>query len=193
MLTNHHVIDECEAVSGRHGDTQHILTVIASDPENDLALLLQATSPPSFATFRTDPYVRPGDDVIVVGFPLRGLLASEAQITTGTVSALAGIQDDPRFLQMTAPVQPGNSGGPLLDQSGNLVGVVASKLDAALVQKKIGDIPQNVNFAIKASIARQFLDKQQVSYAENTSAQELKTADVGDRGRTFTFVVECWK
>src|SRR5439155_21695916 len=96
--------------------------------------------------------VRQGDGIVAVGFPLRGLLASGPNVTTGTISALAGLGDDSRYLQITAPVQPGSSGGPLLDQSGNVVGVVVGKLDALRVAQAIGDIPQNVNFAINAAV-----------------------------------------
>ncbi len=193
ILTNHHVVDECKAVSSKQAGVNHSLRVIGSDPQNDLALLQQTGSSETIAAFRAGKYVRPGDGVVAIGFPLRGILASEAQITTGNVSAMAGVQDDQRFLQMTAPVQPGNSGGPLLDQSGNVVGVVASKLDAGMILDTMGDIPQNVNFAIKASIARKFLDSYDVNYLETHSDADMKNADVGDKGRQFTFVVECWK
>ena len=83
----------------------------------------------------------PAISVVAVGFPLLGLLASEANVTTGTVSALAGIGDNPRFLQVTVPVQPGSSGGPLLDLQGRVVGVVVGKLDALRVASVTGDIP----------------------------------------------------
>jgi S1-C subfamily serine protease len=193
LLTNYHVIDECKAVSSKHEGIDYRLRVIARDAKNDLALLQQAEAPNSIATFRSGQYVRPGDGVIAIGFPLRGILASEAQITTGNVSALAGVQNDERYIQITAPVQPGNSGGPLLDQSGNVVGIVASKLDANLILERLGDIPQNVNFAIKTAIARQFLEQYDVHYIETQSTTELKSADVGDKGRKFTYVLECWK
>jgi uncharacterized protein len=193
ILTNYHVIDECKVVSSKQDGVDYHLRIIARDPKNDLALLQQAEVPHSIATFRSGQYVRPGDGVIAIGFPLRGILASEAQITTGNVSALAGVRNDERFIQITAPVQPGNSGGPLLDQSGNVVGVVASKLDANLILEKLGDIPQNVNFAIKADIARAFLERYEVRYIETQSTTDLKSADVGDKGRKFTYVVECWK
>jgi S1-C subfamily serine protease len=193
ILTNHHVIDECQAVSSKQEGIDSHLRIIARDAKNDLALLQQAEAPNSFATFRSGQYVRPGDGVIAIGFPLRGILASEAQITTGNVSALAGVQNDERYIQITAPVQPGNSGGPLLDQSGNVVGIVASKLDANLILERLGDIPQNVNFAIKTAIARQFLEQYDVHYIETQSTTELKSADVGDKGRKFTYVLECWK
>jgi Trypsin-like peptidase domain len=77
--------------------------------------------------FRDGKYIRPADPVVVLGFPYAGLLATAPQVTTGAVSALAGLRDDTRYLQLTAPVQPGNSGGPLLDLSGNVVGIVSAR------------------------------------------------------------------
>ncbi|MEX0815304.1 MAG: serine protease, partial [Dongiaceae bacterium] len=145
------------------------------------------------AAFREGRGVRAGDGVVVVGFPLRGLLASAANVTTGTVSALAGIRDDIRYLQITAPVQPGNSGGPLLDMSGNVVGVVVGKLDALAVAEVTGDIPQNVNFAIKDSVARSFLDANGIDYETAPADRDLSAADVGERARRFTVLLECWK
>jgi uncharacterized protein len=193
ILTNHHVIDGCHAITGRHGQTEHTLTLIASDPQNDLALLMQGEAAKAVATFRSEPHIRSGEGVVAVGFPLRGLLASEANITTGTVSALAGVHNDVRFLQITAPIQSGNSGGPLLDQSGHVIGVVSSKLNALSIAEAIGDIPQNVNFAIKASIARDFIDRYEVQYHLGTSTWERKNADIGEQAQMFTLVVECWK
>lgn len=193
ILTNYHVIDGCQAITGRHGQTEHVLTRVASDPQNDLALLMQGQTDDAVATFRSEPHVRPGEGVVVVGFPLRGLLASEANVTTGTVSALAGVQNDRRFLQITAPVQTGNSGGPLLDQSGHVIGIVSSKLNALSIAEAIGDMPQNVNFAIKASIAREFIDRYAVAYSLAASTEERKSADIGEQAQRFTLVVECWK
>ena len=74
------------------------------------------------------------------------------------------MEDDARYLQISAPVQPGNSGGPLLDASGHLAGIVTSKLNAENVARYIGDIPQNVNFAIKAEVVRTFLDGKGIAY-----------------------------
>jgi S1-C subfamily serine protease len=150
LVTNDHVVAGCGEVRIQLPDRQGASAVaVARDPGNDLALLMaSARLPvPSFG-----PGIRAGDSVVAVGFPLHGLLASEASVTTGTVSALAGIGNDARFLQMTVPVQPGNSGGPLLDLQGRVVGIVVGKLDALQVASVIGDIPQNVNFAIKGKL-----------------------------------------
>lgn len=114
-------------------------------------------------------------------------------VTTGTVSALAGIRNDIDRLQISAPVQPGNSGGPLLDLSGNVVGVVSSKINAVRLAEVTGDIPQNVNFAIKASVVRAFLDSHDIKYQTEPSERTLSAADVAERAKKFTVLVECWK
>jgi len=148
ILTNHHVVEGCASIRANIEGAQKELPVVGVDPKNDLAVLKLAGATLRFARFREGRNIRSGDSVVLVGFPLHGVLASEANISTGTVSALAGLGNDTRFLQMTAPVQPGNSGGPVFDQSGQIVGVVVSKLDALKVAKVTGDIPQNINFAI---------------------------------------------
>jgi S1-C subfamily serine protease len=94
--------------------------------------------------------VNSGDQVVAIGYPLHGLLTSDLTVTTGIISSLAGLHNDTRFLQISAPVQPGNSG--------NIVGVVTAKLDALRVVKATGEIPQNINFAIKTGALRDFLD-----------------------------------
>ena len=168
--------------------------IVAQDEASDLALLKSTpTKANAAAQFRGGRGIRPGDNIIVVGYPLPGFLASEAHVTTGTVSALAGPGDDRRLFQITAPVQPGNSGGPVLDAAGNAVGVVMAKLDAIRVARVTGDIPQNVNFAVSEGTARAFLDAQDVPYETAPSANSLKPADVAAKARKFTVAVECWK
>jgi hypothetical protein len=137
--------------------------------------------------------VKLGQSVFAAGFPLQGLLASSLNLTTGNISALAGVQDDARMFQITAPVQPGNSGGPLLDQTGNVVGVVTSKLDALKVAKVLGDLPQNINFAVKGSLARAFLDTNGVDYLSAPSTTLLSTPEIAEKASKAVVVVECWK
>jgi S1-C subfamily serine protease len=92
---------------------------------------------------------------------------------------------------MTAPVQPGNSGGPLLDAGGNIVGVVVSKINALAVAKATGDIPQNINFAIKSSVAKNFLDASSISVFEGSNDKIFGAADVGVVGRKISYPVRC--
>jgi S1-C subfamily serine protease len=194
VVTNDHVIAQCGHLRVRHlGDDAIVANVVARDSQNDLALLQLAKAWPNTAALRAGTDARAGDGVVAVGFPYAGLLADDANITTGAVSALAGLKNDARFLQISAPVQPGNSGGPLLDMSGNVIGVVSAKLDAQRIAAVTGDIPQNVNFAIKVALVRKFLDDNRVRYQTADAGRKLEAADVGERAKTFTPLVECWK
>ena len=155
VLTNAHVVDACAQINVRSsaGDLT-TAQLIARDEKNDLAVIRSNTPLSSVATFRDGKPVRAGDTIVAMGYPLAGLLATTANLTVGNVSALAGLGDDARYLQISAPVQPGNSGGPLLDESGHLVGIVTAKLNTAFAIRITGDIPQNVNFALKAEVVR---------------------------------------
>lgn len=194
VLTNKHVVRGCSNVKVRiSGSESRPATVRALDADDDLALIETKLPLGPTASFRDDPAVRPGDDIVAVGYPLSGLLADQVNVSTGSVNALAGLYNDLHVLQMSAPVQPGSSGGALFDASGNVVGVVVTKLNARLVADETGDIPQNVNFAVKASIARQFLRAQGVTFRSAASTARRSNADVGEIGRQVTVLVECWK
>ena len=101
--------------------------------------------------------VRLGQTVATIGFPNIQIQGFSPKVTKGEISSVNGFGDDPRSWQISVPVQPGNSGGPLLDENGNLIGVVVSKLGMRAA-KLTGDIPQNVNFAIKSSYALALLE-----------------------------------
>jgi len=131
--------------------------------------------------------------VVALGFPYAGLLATSAQVTTGAVSALAGLHDDSRVLQLTAPIQPGNSGGPLLDLSGNVVGIVSARVNELAIAEATGTLPQNINFAIKSTIIREFLDAHRVDYASGQSTNKQDPADVGEMAAKSTIMLECYK
>ncbi len=133
-----------------------------------------------------------GEPVEAFGYPLADVLARSGNFTLGNVSALVGIDDDSRYLQISAPVQPGNSGGPLLDQSGNLVGVVSAKLNALkMMLATNGDIPQNVNFAIKSSIVTSFMEANSVAYATGAATQPMAPADLADQAKAMSVFIEC--
>ena len=191
LLTNDHVVRGCREI---RIPPSVLASVVAQDKTSDLALLKISTGKTKTAVkFREGRGIRPGDAVVVLGYPLRGLLASEVNVSSGTVSALAGLRDDRRFFQITAPVQSGNSGGPVLDTAGNAVGVVVGKLNAIRIAKVTGNIPQNVNFAISAGTARAFLDAWGVPYETAPSTDSLGTAEVAAKARISTVVIECWK
>lgn len=186
-ITNNHVVNSCSKLKVN----SEMASIINKDPVTDLALLktnISATG--QTARVRSDR-IKIGEEIAVAGFPLRGLL-SGFNFTKGNVSSLSGIGGDSRVLQITAPVQPGNSGGPLLDSYGNVIGVVVSKLSWK-VSAVTGDIPQNVNFAINANSLTSFLNSNDVAYQNQPLTKELKLVDIAERAKSFTVLVECWK
>jgi hypothetical protein len=195
ILTNSHVVEACQTITVTLASGKPQLgALVARDERNDLAVIRLAgtdNSPAPIAMFREGSPVRAGDAIVALGYPLSGVLATDANVSVGNVSALAGIADDSRYLQISAPVQPGNSGGPLLDASGHLVGIVTAKLNALRLARFTGDILENVNFALKAEIARTFLDSKGVKYQMARSDKQLSPADVGDIARPFTVHIEC--
>src|SRR5262249_43101889 len=154
IVTNAHVVNGCRQIRFEGGP----LTVTAVDAASDLALLKANTKSQSYAKIRSGRGPRPGEEVVALGFPLTGRLSSDPIVTTGIISALAGIKNNRRFIQITVPVQPGDSGGPLLGGNGTVVGVVVGKLNAIAVAEATGDIPQNVNFAVSLGTLQSFLD-----------------------------------
>ncbi len=186
IVTNHHVIDGCSRLRVNGTAAQ----VRGSDARSDLALLGVTLPGPSTSLRAQRAAV--GEPVAVAGYPLRGLL-SGFNMTTGNLSSLSGLGGDTRYLQITAPVQPGNSGGPMLDSAGNLMGVVVSKLDAIRLAKITGDIAQNVNFAINVNVLRAFLDANSVDYDSARSDKPLAPTAIAEKARGFTVLVECWK
>ena len=191
LLTNHHVIDGASEILARSPRHRCRLEPVFADPTNDLALLRADPPPSGIARFRDGPQARLGETVIVVGYPLGGLLGSGPQVTTGNISSLIGPGDDTRSLQFTAPTQAGNSGGPLLDGDGVVVGVVSSKLNAVRVHELTGDVPQNVNFAIKGMLARGFLEAAGIEYQSRLPGGTRAAADIAAEARDFVLKIEC--
>lgn len=190
LLTNSHVVEGCGILKLRDG---LILDVVAQDGGSDLALLKSGESPARVLTFSVAPG-RVGQPVVAAGYPLPGVLSSGLNVTSGNISALAGPRDNTTLLQMTAPVQPGNSGGPLLDESGSVIGIVVAKLDALKMAQVTGDIPQNVNFAVKGEVAQTFLKTHGVQPKTAPSGgMKLDPTIIADNAMKSTVVVECWK
>lgn len=191
LLTAAHVVRSCRSIRLMQEGRTRSATVQALDPQNDLALLRVAEGGTVWAAFCGDPPVAVGEPVVAAGFPLSGLLAAGLHVTTGIVSATAGLGNDARFWQITAPVQPGNSGGPLVDHYGAVIGVVVSKLDALAVAKQVGDIPQNVNFAVKGKVVEAFLEAQGLAIKRSSAHKALDVPAVADLVRQMSYFVEC--
>jgi S1-C subfamily serine protease len=151
------------------------------DAANDLALLKADGRfvPLPISPSRT---VQLGGTVATIGFPDIGLQGFSPKLAKGEIASLSGIQDDPRYFQISVPVQPGNSGGALVDERGNVVGIVSAKLNARAALAASGQLPENVNYAVKSSFLLSFLES-----VPEVSAK-LKTPNTS--GEQFSDVVK---
>ncbi len=154
IVTNYHVVDNSKTIEAKYSNGQKSsATVIAKDPINDLALLKVSKAessviPLSIATTKNP---KDGDTVYTVGFPMPGLLGNKAKLSEGIINSITGIQDDVRMFQISIPIQPGNSGGPLINSKGQVVGVVVATMNPSTTLLLTGIFPQNVNFALKVN------------------------------------------
>jgi uncharacterized protein len=193
VLTNYHVIEGCTKIVCDLGGKPTLLSVVQTDTRNDLALLRLNNPGPAALKFRDGKSIRSGDGIVVVGYPLQEILANQAHVTTGTISAMAGPANDARILQITAPVQAGNSGAPVLDLAGNVVGIATAKLNAIKTAQRTGDLPQNVNFAINAAVVKAFLDANGVGYESASSNKKLEASEIGESAKKSTLFILCSK
>ncbi len=186
ILTNAHVVDGCSQINVDGVSA----SLVEMSSEFDLALLkttLEETK--TVAVFSASPAML-NSDVTAVGFPYAGLLGG-MNVTRGTISSLKGLGGDSSTFQITAPVQSGNSGGPVLASDGEVVGVVVSKLDATVMAQNGGDVPQNVNFAIRGEIAKLFLAQNQVEAKLSLDNVTLAPEQLAKAAANFTTFVEC--
>jgi len=185
VVTNNHVVSGCtKDIQVRYPERDsYTATSFGQDFTNDLALLHTEMANLSVASFRSQP--RLGEQVTTYGFPYPDFLSSSGDFTVGNITALTGPKDDTRYLQMSAPVQPGNSGGALLDMSGSVVGVVVKQLTIAK------SVPQNVNFAIQPSIVTNFLSVKGVTPKFSSTGSQRPPPEVADIAKKFTIQVYC--
>jgi S1-C subfamily serine protease/Holliday junction resolvasome RuvABC ATP-dependent DNA helicase subunit len=187
VITNAHVVEGCETPKVVCGLGLPVFAqVLARDAANDLALLKVEAGSEPVATLRAG--VRIGEEIAAFGYPLLGTLSTGGNFTVGNVSALAGFKNDSRHIQISAPIQPGNSGGPVLDQCGNVIGVVVSNLGA-----HSKGVAQNVNFAINVNVLSAFLSSHGVRYSAVPSERPLPMFELAERAQAISVLILCEK
>ena len=194
-MTNSHVVAECGRLTATDNEGIERETMIAArDAKNDIALL-RLLSPPlevRLLTLRTPPDARLGESIVVVGYPLFGGVSTLPSVTTGIVTNLVGLRDDTRGIQISAPVQQGNSGAPVLDGSGQIIAMVNSKLNALQVAQESGDIPQNVNFAIGAPLLARFLERHLPVLPPRELDRPLSVEQIVSHALPAVYLVTCY-
>jgi S1-C subfamily serine protease len=175
LLTNFHVVKDAERIEVQYKKQVFRASVIVTDKNDDLAVLkVEGGSFAALAISARDS-VTLGQEVFTIGFPNIEMQGVEPKYTDGRISSLTGMQDDETEYQISVPVQPGNSGGPLCDANGQVVGVVVARLNDMAVMQISGVVPQNVNYAVKARPVRQLL--RNVKGLDLIAAQGQKPAD----------------
>jgi TPR repeat protein len=183
IVTCHHVIDGHKNYSLflKGSEIKIPLKLLVSDRQNDIAVLEISKKDVKFSSFipLSTGKSSAGEDVFTIGYPHTDLLGKEPKFTEGSISATSGIRDDPRTLQISVPVQSGNSGGPLLGEDGRAVGIITSKLAAAKVFEWTGDLPQNINYAVKSVYLRILLETEDIDFSTKPIAtEELSKPDL---------------
>ena len=188
VLTNKHVIYGCATVVVAQANGVNVpLRVIAQDPDHDLALLQQANASVPSVTFRAGASpLRAGEPSISLGYPIRELLGSLI-VTTGILSSLSGGRGDDAQFQMQTPIQPGNSGGPVFDESGLVIGV-----STAQITRAGNRAVQNVNFGIKSEVARIFMETQGVKVETARPSAKLSPADIAEQQQKSVLPLTCY-
>ena len=193
IVTNNHVAGEAKNISikGVKGDmnTGYTAEVVATDKVNDLAII--RINDPSFNGFGTIPYAVQqrmadvGEDVFVLGYPLTQALGNEIKLTNGIISSRTGYHGNISTYQMSAPVQPGNSGGPMFDNKGNVIGIVVAGVPGA----------ENVGYAIKTSYLKILIESAglNIQFPANNTISTMSLAEKVKRVKNFVFYIECSK
>jgi S1-C subfamily serine protease len=192
ILTNAHVVKSCKSIAVKPLSADALSAKLeAIDPKNDLALIKTTAGYGQPARFRPESNpAKLGETIGVIGYPLTGILSAEPKATFGQINSVAGAGNDYTLLQISAPVQAGNSGGPVFDTSGNVIAIVVSQASLALVSQ-IGNIPQNVNFAIRGELAQIFMQAHGVSFKVGDHKKQLRTDEIANSGQKSTALIIC--
>jgi len=159
-VTSHHVVDEATEISVILADGRQVPAVVAKQSSSsDIAILKLDAITPDYLSFGTAKSAQIGDEIFTIGFPSKSILGADAKFTDGSISALSGFQGDATHLQISVPVQPGNSGGPVVNYQGKVVGVIAATAAFRAFFSATGALPQNVNWAVKSEYVQPMIEE----------------------------------
>lgn len=190
LVTNFHVIEDCKQMVLHDKGRQYSLNIVTFDPKNDLALLKADFEPKAiFALSDRRPQLL--QDIYVAGYPYGYEISTSVKVTKGIISSLTGIGNDYSNFQIDAALQSGNSGGPILDDYGNLVGVAVAKLNIEYLLENFGDIPENTNFGVKANVLSGLLDSNGIETLPANN-QPISKSKLGQNISNGTYYLSCW-
>ncbi len=188
VITSHHLVADCKEIRVRSiASESEAVSLIASDSRNDLALLRLKSPSGATVSFRDGHGPRHGEGVVVTGLSLGDEGSSDFYLTTGVVNSLSGGRDDNGVLKISAPISAESGGAPVFDTTGHVIAILGEGVPA----KSASDAPQRAGTALRATIARNFLDAHNVEYDSAPAIDELKAAQIGDAAKEVVVLVEC--
>ena len=182
IVTNHHVIDQCEITKVNFKGEEIEAKTLAIDKTNDLAIIKAEINPDKFYSVSNED-VTLLQDIIVAGFPLGKKVSAAIKTHKGSVTALAGYGDNYSNFQTDATINQGNSGGPIIDQKGNIVGIAVALMSA--------DAGQNIFFAVKSSTLKTFASSNGINFTKPSNTEKTN-AELGKLITEGTVFLECW-
>ncbi|QDP02718.1 trypsin-like peptidase domain-containing protein [Thalassotalea sp. PS06] len=190
LLTAEHVIRDCLVTKIKFADQVYDAKVLNTSQLLDLAHLSTDIVSEDFLAIRGEGGIKLGEKVVSVSYPLKGLLASSPNLTLGNVTSHKALKGSLGLFQFSAPIQPGSSGGAIVSETGETIGVVTSTLNVAELIKE-GIVPQNINFALNGQYVTRFLDRHNISY--ETKPTEQMVAAVNEETLASTAQVACYQ
>ena len=182
IVTNNHVVEGCKDIKVNYDNADYDVSIMATDKVNDLALLVSSIAPKSFYPVETND-ADLLEEVFVAGFPLGKNVSEAIKVTSGRVSALAGFGDNYSNFQIDAALNQGNSGGPILNKKGNVVGVAVATIDKSKAE--------SFNFGIKSSTLKQFAKSNKINFS-SPNRREMDMKKLGNFITDSTIMIECW-
>ena len=190
VVTNYHVVNGCQNVKIHHEGNVIPTTVVTSDSKSDLALLKGDFKPKThLSVSKENPQLM--QEIYVAGYPFGQRVSSSVKVTKGIVSSLTGFKNNTANIQIDAALNTGNSGGPIIGTNGNVVGVAVAKLSATNKKNKYTSLPEGMNFGIKASMVRSFLESNNIRLSE-PNAYPIPTTKLGKLISNSTYYLSCW-
>ena len=190
VVSNDHVVGVCKKVSAFEEGREIFMNILATDMVNDIGLVKGQFKNKRYLNIKTDG-AELGEDIVTFGYPLSEDLSDSVKLTKGIVSALSGPDNNYSVIQIDASIQPGNSGGPVLNMSGQVVGIASAGLSKLYILNKSKYIPENVNFAVSAPSLTAFLKANKVNISSQPS-RVMSTKELAKVGEPVTLQLFCY-
>jgi S1-C subfamily serine protease len=190
VITNYHVIKGCTDVYIHDKGESILSTIVTFDPNNDIALLKGNFKPKNFYPLSRES-TKLLTEVYVAGHPFGRDISTSVKVTRGIVSSLTGVANNFSNLQIDASLQPGNSGGPIMNDKGNVIGVAVAKLDLDTIVEDYGVVPENVNFGVKANVVINIMESENIKLPK-PNLTSMQMSELGEMITDGTYYLSCW-